>query len=108
MAVIKRTKNSTREDLIKAIQAFVLLLKDQDETEAIEALEAASKSLTDAQPSSKEFRESILAILDAFEGDHELISYTFIRESDEWTEADQLSQASSRVLSLARRLKLSS
>lgn len=45
-------------------------------------------------------------IVDAFEGEHELMAYTFQRDNaaGQWTAAEVLSQASARVLSLARRI----
>ena len=49
-------------------------------------------------------KAAIEAIIDAFEGDHELIAYTHQRDSREWTEVEELSQASSRVITLARRM----
>ncbi len=107
MAVIKRTSKSTIDDLLKATDNFIQLLEDQNEPDAIEALRKASADLSKASDKSDAAgqREAVSAIIEAFEGEHELISYTIQRESSEWTEVEELSQASARVLSLARRLR---
>lgn len=107
MTVIRRKPQDSCSDLISAIDALVPLLKDQKEHEAAEVLEAAAKDLKDAKPSSNAQKEAIDKIIDAFEGDHELIAYTFQRENsaNQWTEVEELSQASARVLSLARRMQ---
>jgi hypothetical protein len=107
MAIIKRTKDSTREDLLKALAVLLPLLTDQNEGDAVTTLTSAGENLRQAELGSKAYIAAINEIMDAFEGDHELIAYTHLREGDQWTEAEQLSQASSRVLSLVRRLKIS-
>lgn len=107
MTVIRRKPQDSCSDLISAIDALVPLLKDQKEHEAAEVLAEAAKDLKDAKPNSGGQKEAIDKIIDAFEGDHELIAYTFQREnsSNQWTEVEELSQASARVLSLARRMQ---
>lgn len=106
MAVIKRDKQSSTADLIAAIEQLNVLLKDQHEEDAIAALTEAAGTLKKAAPGSPQHKTAVNTIIDAFEGEHELMAYTFQREnSNEWTEADELSQVSARVLSLARRMK---
>lgn len=104
MTVIKRNQANTQSDLLQAIDRLCLLLIDQKEDEAVAELRDAAKDLKQSQSGSKEQRAAVRRIIDAFEGDHELIAYTHQRESDQWTEVEELSQASSRVLSLARRM----
>jgi hypothetical protein len=106
MTVIKRSRNDSTSDLIAAIDTLVPLLRDQKEGEAADALADAASALRDAKPASAEHKEAIAAIVDAFEGDHELIAYTFQREDSagKWTEVEELAHASARVLSLARRI----
>jgi hypothetical protein len=106
MTVIKRTPKDTASDLIQSIDALVPLLRDQKEVAAADDLSRAAKSLKAAKPNSPEQKKAVALIVDCFEGDHELVSYTYQRENskNEWTEAEELSQASARVLSLARRM----
>ena len=61
--------------------------------------------MAEAAPGSAAIKEVAGTVVEAFDGDLELIAYTFTREGHEWSEAEQLSLASSRVLSLARRLR---
>ena len=105
MTVIKRNRNTTRADLISGIEKLCLLLEDQNESEAIEALQSAKSALDESEPSSPEQKKAVLAIIEAFEGEHELMAYTLQREGNQWTEVEELSQASSRVISLARRMR---
>jgi len=106
MTVIKRDKKTSTSDLIEAINQLNVLLKDQHELDAVNALSKASEKLKSAPMGSKDHKEGIDEIIAAFEGEHELMAYTYQREnSTEWSEADELSQVSSRVLSLARRFK---
>ena len=106
MTVIKRNRDSTRTDLLKALDSFIPLLSEQDdEEEAVNVLKEARKTLESATPGSSVIKEVAGTVVEAFEGDLELIAYTFTREGHEWSEAEQLSLASSRVLSLARRLR---
>jgi hypothetical protein len=106
MTVIKRTRADSSADLVTAIEALVPYLRDQKENDAADALEDAAKKLRTAPPKSPDQKEAVAAIIDAFEGDHELISYTFQRDNGgQWTEVEELSQASARVLSLARRMQ---
>ena len=104
MTVIKRDKKTSSQDLVRAVSRFVGLLKDQKEPEAAEALVKASRFLDKHNPGSEEHFKAIDDILEAFE-EHELSAYMHNRgKYDEWTEADELLEASSRVMSLAKRL----
>jgi hypothetical protein len=106
MTVIKRTKGDSSSDLVTAIATLIPFLKDQKEYDAAEDLEKFAAQLKKAKTGSEEAKEAVAAIVDAFEGDHELISYTYQRENGgQWTEVEELSQASARVLSLARRMQ---
>ena len=106
MTVIKRSRNDSNSDLVKAIQHLVPYLKDQKEHDAAADLEKAATTLTSSPAGSPAYIEAINLVVEAFEGDHELIAYTFQRDNGgQWTEAEELSQASARVLSLAKRLQ---
>jgi hypothetical protein len=106
MTVIKRDRQTTAGEFIKAIEQFVVLLRTQGEDDAIKALNSAAAQLGTCSPTSKEFRHAISLVIAAFEGDHELSAYTLTRKSvDTWTDADDLSLASAKVLSMAKRLR---
>ena len=105
MTVLKRDRKSSASDLVQALDKLIPLLASQNEDEAIKALTAAAEKLRKAESGSKDEREAVEAIVDAFEGEHELMAYTFQRDSNQWTEAEELSHASSRVITLARRIK---
>ncbi len=106
MTVIKRSRQDSSVDLVTAIEALIPYLRDQKENDAADALVGAADKLRESKPKSPDQKEAVAAIIDAFEGDHELISYTFQRENGgQWTEVEELSQASARVLSLARRMQ---
>ena len=105
MTVIKRNRDATKVELLEAVALFIDLLEDQNEDEAIAFLKQTSKALKSASNGSAEQKKSVKEIIDAFEGDHELIAYTHQRDGDQWTEVEELSQISSRVLSLAKRLR---
>src|SRR5687767_9677657 len=106
MTVIKRSRDDTSTDLVAAITTLIPFLRDQKENDAADDLEKSAALLKKAKIGTKEHKEAVAAIIDAFEGDHELIAYTFQREnSNQWTEIEELSQVSARVLSLARRMQ---
>jgi len=109
MAIIKRSRTDSTSDLIAAIRILVPLLQDQKENDAAKALEEASLLLGKGAPGDDQHRKAVSMIVDAFEGEHELISYTYHREGSagQWTEVEQLAEASSRVISLARRMQTS-
>ena len=106
MTVIKRDKNATNADLQAALTKLILLLKDQKEDEAVAVLGESLDELSRSSAGSAGQKHAAETIVEAFHGDLELISYTIQRDSshDAWTEVEELSQASSRVLSLARRI----
>lgn len=105
MTVIKRDRNATKSDLIQAIEKLCPLLMDQGEEDAVADLKSAATQLKNAADGSDQANEAVEKILDAFEGDHELMAYTMTRDTKEWTAAEELSVASSRVLSLVRRMQ---
>jgi hypothetical protein len=107
MTVIKRSRQDSTADLVSAIETLVLLLKDQKEGEAAAELAEAAEALKDAKPQSTEHKAAVARVIEAFEGDHELIAYTFQRENSghQWTEVEELCHASARVISLARRMQ---
>ncbi|MCX6129013.1 MAG: hypothetical protein NTX25_08115 [Proteobacteria bacterium] len=104
MAIIKRNRSTSNNDLIVAIEKLCPLLERQKEFDAVNDLRKAVEQLRSAAENSKAQKEAVSLIVEAFEGEHELMAYTLQRETDQWTEVEELSQISSRVLSLARRL----
>lgn len=106
MTVIKRDRKNSSADLIVAIEKLIPLLQDQKEDDAISDLAKAQNLLRNAEPGSPDHNQAVSIIIDAFEGDHELAAYTHQRAgATDWTEFEELSLASSRVLSLARRMR---
>ena len=106
MTVIKRSRADSSVDLVAAIEELIPLLKDQRENDAADALKDAAEALRKAKPGTDSHKAAVMAIVDAFEGDHELMAYTIQRGNSggQWTEVEQLANASSRVISLARRM----
>ena len=106
MTIIKRSKAASGSDLVEAIEQLIPWLKDQDEQEACADLEKAASALKKETVGSDKHKDAVKAVVDAFEGDHELMAYTFQRDKgdDNWTEVEELSQASARVITLARRM----
>lgn len=105
MTVIKRNKQDSAGDLVAAIEKLNHLLEPQGEEEAIAILRQAAGDLKKNPVGSQKQKDAIDSIIDVFEGEQELMAYTMQRNSTEWTEAEELSQASSRVLTLARRMR---
>jgi hypothetical protein len=105
MTVIKRSRANTSQDLVAAIEKLCPLLENQKEFDAVVDLKKASIVIGKAQEGTEEHRAAVDAVIDAFEGDHELMAYTHQRDTDQWTEVEELSQQSSRVINLARRLR---
>lgn len=103
--VIKRSPEASLKDLVKAIDTFMPHLNDLGEAEAAQDLNAIKSRLALLNVSSPELQQEIAAVIDTFEGDHELSAYIINRKSDEWSEKDLISQAAARVLNLSRRLK---
>jgi hypothetical protein len=106
MTVIKRKTTDSNADLIAAIEVLLPLLQGQGEHDAIASLKEALDGLREHKVGTPKHKAAIDQILDAFEGEHELKAYTFQRDSSgsQWTEVEQLSHASARVLSLVRRM----
>lgn len=107
MTVIKRNRADTTVALIQAIHKLCTLLANQDDEDAINDLRTAAEMLGQKTPDSQQRKAAIEMIIQAFEGDHELIAYTHQRNTEQWTEVEELSQISSRVISLARRMQRS-
>lgn len=106
MSVIKRDRKQSASELVKAIETFVMLLRDEEEDDAADDLMNAATELRSTESGTEPFRKAVQKVIEAFDGDHELMVYTHQRKPDgEWTRADELSAASSRVLSLAKRLR---
>lgn len=104
VVVRKKSKEDSREELIKAIKDFMELLETEGETEAAEELESIQNVLRQENPESAGFRKAIKDLKECFEGDHELISYTMRKSKDgEWSNADLLYLASTKVLGIMRR-----
>jgi hypothetical protein len=106
MTVIKRSAKDSSADLVTAIDELIPYLKDQKETDAAASLKEAADQLRKAKTGTDAHKKAIAQVIDAFEGEHELMAYTFQRDNGgQWTEIEELSQASARVLSLARRMQ---
>ncbi len=103
--VIKRSPEASLKDLVKAIDAFLPHLNDLGEKEAFTDLTAINIKLASMSITSTDLQANVAAVIDTFEGDHELSAYIINRKSDEWSEKDLISQAAARVLNLSRRLK---
>jgi hypothetical protein len=106
MTVIKRDRKESASELVKAIEKFVGLLRDQEEDDAADELVKAAEALRKNEAGGEGYRTALASVVEAFEGEHDLMVYTHQRKPDgEWTPADELALASSRVLSLAKRLR---
>jgi len=106
MTVIKRDRKDSAQDLVAAIDKLSPLLAEQGEHDAVVTLKKVAGDLRRAQLGTANFVQAVDQLIDAFEGDHELIAYTHQRkDSTEWTAAEELAIASCRVLNLARRMK---
>lgn len=105
-SVLKKTKQSSVNDLVTALDKFMDLLKGQKEMDAVEDLQVVSADLQKFQPDDQEFQAALKQLLEAYDGDHELRAYTLRRKKadDDWTEAEELYLASIEVLNLANRL----
>lgn len=106
MTVIKRDRKDSAADLVAAIDKLNPLLAEQSEHDAVIDLKKIAADLKRSQVGTDAFKSAIDQLIDAFEGDHELIAYTHQRkDTSEWTPAEELAIASCRVLNLARRMK---
>jgi hypothetical protein len=104
--VIKKNKQSSVQDLRKALLKLMELLEGQDELEAVEDLKRAMLDLQEGGEQSPQFKQALALINEAFEGDHNLSAYTLPRKNREgqWGEVEELYLASTGVLNLVRRL----
>lgn len=106
MAVIKRSKTHSIKELLSAITALNTLLAKQKEHDAVKDLQQAAALLDENPEDLSAIAKAKQIIVSAFEDEHELMAYTMQREdSKPWGEAEELSQASWKVISLAKRLK---
>lgn len=107
MVVIKkRTNKNSLEQLLDALSKFIQLLESQGEEDAANNLKTAEKSLRSASTEPATKKAALQLILAAYEGDDELIAYTYLRQKAEaeWGDAEKLYLASTDVLSLVKRL----
>jgi hypothetical protein len=106
MTVIKRDRKDSAQDLVSAIEKLNPLLAEQGEHDAVIDLKKIASDIKRSQVGTDAFKKTIEDLIDAFEGDHELVAYTHQRkDSTDWTPAEELAIASCRVLNLARRMK---
>lgn len=105
--VVKKDRSESKQDLITSLEQFCELLVDQKEDEAIADMRKYLEVVKTATEDSTEFKQAANNIVECFDGDHELIAYTLHKSKnpESWTLADQLSNASSRVLNLAKRFQ---
>ena len=91
------------KNLINQLEKFINLLDNLKESEAAQELREVLQGLRKS-PVGKAL-PYLERIIEAFEGDHELIAYTFRskRSEGEWTDAEELYIVSTRVLNLTRR-----
>ena len=103
----KRTAKSSVQDLIAGINRLAYLLDGQKEEQAAEDLRIAASDLQKYVLGSMEFTAAIALIKEAFEGEHELLSYTLRRQDsgdDSWGDPEDLYLASTKVWSLVKQL----
>jgi hypothetical protein len=107
MTVIKRDRKDSAIDLVTSIEKLVPLLAEQGDHDAVVELKKIATNLKRTEPGKPEFKQLIEDVLEAFEGDLELMAYTHQRkDSKEWTPAEELAIASYKVLNLAKRMKI--
>ncbi len=106
MSVIKRDRNASSKDLVDALDKFAVLLAEQSEDDAVKTLREAGQILKSAAIGTASHQKAVSLVINAFEDDHELNAYIIEKpNTSDWTEADELSQAATRVLNLVRRLR---
>ena len=103
MAIIRRDKRSSVQDLVLAIEKFCSLLIKQKENEAsAQLLDCAGELKSDSSPD--EVRDIAKKILQIFQ-DQELDVYMKSKINyASWTDSDDLLEACSRVYTLVKRL----
>lgn len=103
--VRKKTPSTSSSDLQSALSQLIDLLETQKEDAAIVDLNSALHTLSHHEPASPEYQNALQLVKEAFEGEHELIAYTFRGEKNkEWSAAEELFLASSKVYNLLHRL----
>jgi hypothetical protein len=106
MTIIKRERKDSAIDLVTAIEKLNPLLAEQGDHDAVLDLKKIAGDLKRSQVGTDGFKKAIDDLIDAFEGDHELVAYTHQRKNaSDWTPAEELAIASCRVLNLAKRMK---
>lgn len=108
MAVIKRSKKDSVPELVSALNEFIFQLEEQKEENAAADLRIAAGDLQRYAIGSAEFLAALDLITNSYDGEHELAAYTMRRKNADdgnWTPADALFLASTRVLNLAQRLR---
>ena len=104
---IRKPQNSMQE-LCSALERFCTQLETQKELAAVAQLREILAQLKNQSVVGGSLQEeAIEAIVEAFEGEHELAAYTLHKNKDPeiWTEADELYLASTEVWNLVRRLR---
>lgn len=107
--VRKKKKQSSVEDLKATLAKLIYLLEGQDEDAAVKDLKIAENDLNQYDADSAEFQAALGLIMEAFEGEHELVAYTFRRdnkkdEPHQWSEVEELYLASTSVINIVKRL----
>jgi hypothetical protein len=95
------------QELCAALERFCVLLQAQKEVAAVAQLQEILQQLSQEGPPGPLQDQAIEAIVEAFEGEHELAAYTLHKTKDPeaWTEADELFLVSTEVWNLVRRLR---
>ena len=103
MAVVKRSKANSANDLVVAVGKFVEALATQGEDDAITDLEAAAEVVKSSAIESDEFKKAVSDIKEAYE-EHELDAYTMKpKKEGEWGPVEHLYVTSTQVLSILKR-----
>ena len=103
MAVIKRSKENSVNDLVDAVGKFAEALATQGEGDAIKDLELAVEVIKSSAPGSGVFKKAIEDIREAYE-EHELEAYTMKpKKEGEWGPVEHLYVTSTQVLSILKR-----
>ncbi len=106
MSVIVRGKKDSLKELSNSMETFIPLIQSQGENEAaVDLLKILEDLKKIPSIDSPQLRPALKSLIDAFEGEHELMAYTHQRKNaGEWSEADELSLVSLRVLNLTRQM----
>ena len=106
MTVIVRGKKDSLKELSNSLETFIPLIRSQGDTDAaIDLLKILDDLKKITSVDSPDLRPTLKALVNTFEGEHELMAYTHQRKNaGDWTEADELSLVSLRVLNLTRQM----